>query len=123
MRGCPNPFVPIALLVHSFDCGMICWWYGNIASIPEGFALCDGTQGTPDLRDKFVICASEDVEGVPTAMYSMERHHAAGTPTHGYPLADGDKIIVGSPGGHFAWGGSTASSYSPSKALVLIMQL
>lgn len=32
-------------------------WYGAIAQIPSGFRLCDGHQGTPDLRDKFVIGA------------------------------------------------------------------
>ena len=34
--------------------GAIMMWSGSIASIPAGWALCDGTGGTPDLRDKFV---------------------------------------------------------------------
>jgi len=29
-------------------------WSGSIASIPTGWALCDGTNGTPDLRGKFI---------------------------------------------------------------------
>ena len=37
--------------------GIITMWYGSIASIPFGWALCDGTNGTPDLRDKFVMGA------------------------------------------------------------------
>lgn len=37
--------------------GMISLWYGSIGSIPSGWYLCDGTNGTPDLRDKFVIAA------------------------------------------------------------------
>jgi hypothetical protein len=36
---------------------MITLWSGSIASIPSGFALCDGTSGTPDLRDKFIVGA------------------------------------------------------------------
>lgn len=32
-------------------------WYGTIAAIPSGFRLCDGVQGTPDLRDKFLAGA------------------------------------------------------------------
>lgn len=37
--------------------GIICMWSGAIANIPFGYALCNGTKGTPDLRDRFVICA------------------------------------------------------------------
>ena len=34
--------------------GTIVMWAGSIASIPTGWALCDGTNGTPDLRNKFI---------------------------------------------------------------------
>ena len=37
--------------------GMISLWYGSIGSVPTGWYLCDGTNGTPDLRDRFVIGA------------------------------------------------------------------
>jgi hypothetical protein len=45
--------------------GAILLWSGSIASIPKGFVLCNGANGTPDLRNKFVMCAKEDVAGVP----------------------------------------------------------
>jgi hypothetical protein len=32
-------------------------WSGAIASIPTGYVLCNGSNGTPDLRDKFVVGA------------------------------------------------------------------
>jgi microcystin-dependent protein len=35
--------------------GGIIMWSGSVASIPEGWALCDGSNGTPDLRDRFVV--------------------------------------------------------------------
>src|SRR5262245_59770881 len=35
--------------------GCICMWSGTIVTIPAGWHLCDGTGGTPDLRDKFVM--------------------------------------------------------------------
>lgn len=35
--------------------GMVCFWSGASDAIPDGYALCDGTAGTPDLRDKFVL--------------------------------------------------------------------
>ena len=37
--------------------GMISLWYGSIGSIPTGWYLCDGTNGTPDLRDRFIVGA------------------------------------------------------------------
>lgn len=35
----------------------ILMWGGSIANIPAGYALCDGLDGRPDLRDKFVLGA------------------------------------------------------------------
>ena len=37
--------------------GVITLWYGSIGSVPVGWYLCDGANGTPDLRDKFVVAA------------------------------------------------------------------
>ena len=37
--------------------GVICLWSGSVSSIDPAWALCDGTNGTPDLRDKFVVGA------------------------------------------------------------------
>jgi hypothetical protein len=45
--------------------GGIIMWSGAIASIPATWFLCDGTNGTPDLRDRFVIGARSDSLGVP----------------------------------------------------------
>jgi microcystin-dependent protein len=37
--------------------GIIGMWSGTVASIPTGWALCDGQSGRPDLRNKFVVGA------------------------------------------------------------------
>lgn len=37
--------------------GAIVMWSGGLADIPAGWALCDGTNGTPDLQDRFVLGA------------------------------------------------------------------
>lgn len=50
-------------LPAGFVTGMIIMWSGTIATIPSGWVLCDGTNSTPDLRDKFVIGASQDSGG------------------------------------------------------------
>lgn len=34
--------------------GAIMMWSGTLATIPSGWQLCDGTNDTPDLRDRFV---------------------------------------------------------------------
>jgi microcystin-dependent protein len=41
----------------AFFPGMIVMWSGSFVSIPVGWALCDGTLGTPDLKNRFVIGA------------------------------------------------------------------
>ena len=40
--------------------GLIGLWSGNLATIPTGWVICDGTNETPDLRDKFIRGASGD---------------------------------------------------------------
>lgn len=37
--------------------GVIVMWSGLISNVPSGWKLCDGTNGTPDLRNRFVVGA------------------------------------------------------------------
>ena len=46
----PSPPTPI-------PSGVILLWSGSIGSIPSGYVLCNGSNGTPDLRDRFVVGA------------------------------------------------------------------
>ena len=41
----------------AFVVGQVIMWYGNVNNIPSGWALCNGQNGTPDLRDRFVVGA------------------------------------------------------------------
>jgi len=52
--------------------GTIIMWSGSVAQIPSGWALCDGKNGTPDLRGRFIV---------------------------GYDAADSDYAAIGSTGG------------------------
>lgn len=45
------------ILAGAVPSGMIAQWSGAIGTIPTGWKLCNGTNGTPDLRDRFVIGA------------------------------------------------------------------
>ena len=37
--------------------GIIAMWSGAISDVPNGWTLCDGTDGAPDLQDRFVVGA------------------------------------------------------------------
>ena len=56
-------FVQTALSA-AFSTGMIMMWSGTIATIPTGWVLCNGSNSTPDLRNRFVIGAHSDTAGV-----------------------------------------------------------
>ena len=42
--------------------GIILMWSGSRTTVPAGWALCNGQNGTPDLRDRFVMSAGTIVE-------------------------------------------------------------
>jgi hypothetical protein len=45
------------VIYNGVPSGCIMLWSGSIASIPSGWYLCNGTNGTPNLVDRFVIAA------------------------------------------------------------------
>jgi hypothetical protein len=47
----------------AFVAGMIMMWSGTIATIPSGWYLCNGSNSTPDLRNRFIIGAFSDDSG------------------------------------------------------------
>ena len=55
--------------------GGIIMWSGSINNIPIGWALCDGTNGTPDLTSRFI-------RSVPNS--STEPGSVGGSPTHSH---------------------------------------
>ena len=46
--------------VSGVPSGTICIWHGSVASIPSGWVLCNGSNGTPDLRNRFVWGGGQD---------------------------------------------------------------
>jgi len=71
--------------------GMISLWYGSIGSVPSGWYLCDGANGTPDLRDRFVVGAGSTYSvaatgGATDAIVVSHTHTATVTdPGHVHP--------------------------------------
>jgi hypothetical protein len=43
---------------NAFVAGMIMLWSGSSETIPSGWLLCDGSNSTPDLRNRFVVGAT-----------------------------------------------------------------
>ena len=57
--------------------GVITIWYGVSAGIPAGWVLCDGSNGTPDLRSHFVRGAGSDGEVGTTSGSNTHLHSTA----------------------------------------------
>lgn len=53
---------PITLYSVKAPVGTIVIWSGSEDNVPEGWALCDGQNGRPDLRGKFVLGSSDSHE-------------------------------------------------------------
>ena len=95
--------------------GGIIMWSGAVDAIPEGWALCDGSNGTPDLRDRFIVGAGGSynvgdtggANAVTLTADQMPRHrHGSGTLTtnttgshnHIYPSPKMKSIRPGNEG-------------------------
>ena len=66
--------------------GVIVMWSGSIASIPTGWALCNGSNGTPDLRNRFIVGAGStysvaDTGGTADAVVVSHTHTATSVVT------------------------------------------
>ena len=53
---------PVHIGNYGVPIGTICMWSGSTASVPDGWRLCDGGGGTPDLRNKFIVGAGDNYE-------------------------------------------------------------
>lgn len=51
----PNLYQIINANTDTVPTGVIMMWSGSIQSIPNGYSLCDGNNGTPDLRGRFIV--------------------------------------------------------------------
>lgn len=72
--------------------GLIFLWYGAIEDIPDGWQLCDGTNGTPDLRNRFLVCSQSTVILPPgnTGGIKEHAHHFTGDGhAHDFPFEEG----------------------------------
>lgn len=80
--------------------GIIVMWSGTILTIPTGWALCDGTNGTPDLRAKFVRGAPNSSTNPGSTGGSATHNHGGNTSAAGGGVRSGDYDAQSSPSGH-----------------------
>jgi hypothetical protein len=77
----------------SFPTGGIILWSGSVASIPSGWALCNGSNGTPDLRNRFVVGAGSTyaVDATGGSADAITVSH-----THTFSATTSNKSLTGS---------------------------
>ena len=78
--------------------GLIMVWSSGSSTIPEGWQICDGTNGTPDLRGLFPYGKNDDADapttgGASSHLHSGTNSSSAGAHGHGFSLS------IGSSGG------------------------
>jgi hypothetical protein len=110
---------------NAFVAGMIMLWSGSSATIPSGWLLCDGSNSTPDLRNRFVVGATSTYAvnatgGSADAIVVSHTHTATVTdPQHNHTV-----VAAGSGGGSPASGGglgfpSTLTTASASTGITV----
>lgn len=95
-----------APLAQAVPTGSILMWSGTIATVPSGFQLCNGTNGTPDLRNRFVVCANADSGGIAKTTVTGSALQS-GNPTHTHA---GGTLNFSLPAGTDLAGGADISS-------------
>lgn len=79
----------------SIPTGVILMWSGEIVDIPSGWVLCDGNNGTPDLRNRFVMGAGDAYDVGATGGESFVT-----LTTHEIPSHKHSNSSTGSAGSH-----------------------
>jgi len=123
----PSAGSPAPIISHIIPTGVIVMWSGAVSNIPSGWRLCDGTNGTPNLRDRFVIGAGSAYNvgatgGSANSVVVQHSHSATSTftgfdlPTHTHTLNDfGHSHTVNDPGHEHEYRvGQTAGKLSPN---------
>lgn len=89
----------VVSLASGIPSGGIILWSGSANTIPSGWVLCDGNNGTPNLVDKFILGAGATTPAVGTTGGSKDaivvnHTHTVNDPGHNHAVA----IAAGSPG-------------------------
>ncbi len=100
----------ITIPTGGIPAGIICMWGGLVADIPVGWNLCDGTNGTPDLRSRFIKGAAPAQE--PGGTGGSETHTPTGTVSQ--PTFTGDSNTTSADSAGTPAGSVTAPAFTGS---------
>ncbi len=67
--------------------GGIIMWSGSITAVPKGWALCNGQNGTPDLRNRFIMGWGDKGVGT-TGGQAMQTLNVDNMPPHAHDYTD-----------------------------------
>ena len=135
--------VPVNSTLNTLNIGMpigtIALWSGALATIPDGWQICDGTNGTVNLKDRFVVGAGSlynpgTTGGSADAVVPSHTHTATSTstftgtalPTHGHGITDNGhghilstitRSVFDSTGGSSGYGQDSPSGVGPDVAI------
>lgn len=109
--------------------GMIIMWHGAVGSIPSGWALCNGANGTPNLLDRFIVGAGSGYGWTATGGAATTTHYHGGAvqgtvlnesqiPSHAHALHQGGGssgprqagAVDSSANGDYSWTGPRIGS-------------
>jgi len=74
--------------------GGIINWSGAIVNIPDGYQICDGTNGTPDLRNRMIVGAGQ-AYAVDDTGGSATHLHAYDNGVHAHSVLPFDNVASG----------------------------
>jgi microcystin-dependent protein len=108
---------------NAFVSGMIMLWSGSSGTIPSGWLLCDGSNSTPDLRNRFVVGATSTYAvgatgGSADAIVVSHTHTATSTvtdPGHTHNYGQNERTQVGQDNG-VAYDSEPSSAFTTSSA-------
>lgn len=109
--------------------GAILMWSGTLATIPSGWALCDGTGGTPNLLAKFIKGVATSATNPGTTGGAANHTHANGTLAVTAHATAADTAVTGAgtrvtAGAHVITGAVANASNEPEfYALAFIIKL
>lgn len=82
------PNIKVVCIPELYIPGMIIMWHGSTDTIPEGWYLCDGKNGTPNLIGKFIKAGEEEGDNETDSylqegnMLTLDKSHL---PKHSHP--------------------------------------
>lgn len=84
--------------------GIIVLWSGALVDIPDGWVLCDGNNGTPDLRNRFIIGAG-DTYAPGDSGGSTDHAHTGRVTVGTTTLGAGSVFASAYPNGQYSYNG------------------